>query len=55
MNIYKRIAEKVIGELAGRKGFDNFWDKIDEDVRKEIIDKITEIITTEFITGCNKE
>ena len=40
----KSAAEAIIQYLSDRKGFDGFWDSIDDDIQEEIIDEIAEII-----------
>lgn len=32
----QRVVTAVLDELRGRKGFDNWWDDLDEDIREEI-------------------
>lgn len=33
-------AEKIIEKLSGRKGFDSWWDDIDEDIQSEILEEM---------------
>ena len=33
-------AREIIDELNGRKGFDDWWYNIDEDIQEEIIEEI---------------
>lgn len=37
-------AIEILDELNGRNGYDNLWDDLDEDLRKEIKDAIIEIL-----------
>ena len=34
------IAEQVISVLQNRRGFDHFWERIDDDIQSDIIDEI---------------
>lgn len=36
------ISAAVLSELEGRKGFDWWWDDLDEDIQQEIRDALTE-------------
>lgn len=39
------IAERIINELTGRRGFDAAWDDCDEDIQQEILSAIEKICT----------
>jgi hypothetical protein len=41
------IAERIIGKLSRRGGFDAWWDDIDRDIRQEIRDEMAELIPAE--------
>lgn len=41
-------ADSVIDELDRRKGFDNFWNRIDKDIQDDIRNSIAEIIDEEY-------
>ncbi len=47
----KKIWKAVFDELYDRKGFDNWWDDIDEFVQRDIRECATEIIETELKRG----
>jgi len=36
------VAHQIINSLCDRKGFDDWWYNIDEDIQQSIIDDITE-------------
>ena len=36
--------EEIIEELNGRKGFDDWWGNIDEDIQEEIINSLINIL-----------
>lgn len=38
------LALRVLDALNGRKGYDQWWDNVDDDLREEIIDKLAIII-----------
>jgi hypothetical protein len=40
IEISKFVIYDVMRELTGRKGFDDWWDNIDDDIQKEIFDKL---------------
>lgn len=40
----REAAQAVIDELTDRRGFDDWWFGIDEEIQQEILDTITEII-----------
>ena len=35
-----RIVEAVLKDFQDRKGFDYFWDDIDEDIKTEIVEEL---------------
>ena len=46
-----RVATEILDELNGRSGYDNLWDDLDEDLRKEIKDAIIEILEQYYETA----
>lgn len=40
----RELSELVISSLNGRKGFDNWWDELDEDLHEEITAELADII-----------
>ena len=40
MSVSEEIVELVLHELRGRKGFGGWWDRIDPDIRKEIVETL---------------
>lgn len=38
------IAQRVIDFLSDRKGFDHWWDNIDDDIQEEIIRELDEMV-----------
>jgi len=38
------IANKIINLLLGRKGFSGWWDGIDAEIQREILEEIEKII-----------
>jgi hypothetical protein len=38
------LAHDIIRELEGRKGFDDWWDWIDYDVQREVIEALEKVI-----------
>jgi hypothetical protein len=47
----ERIADEVLDELRGRKGFDWWWDDLYEDIQHEIRDALVERVTSVLIGG----
>jgi hypothetical protein len=43
----ERIVQKILKELAGRAGFDSWWDEIDETTQEEITEALVEIVEVE--------
>lgn len=39
-----KIVEEILTELNGRKGFDDWWYNIDEEIQDEIKDDLIEIV-----------
>ena len=49
MNIeIKNCVGEIIDELCDRKGFDDWWYNLDDEVEKEITDKLEEIVKRRF-------
>ena len=46
MDDKKELIEKIINELNGRSGFDDWWYNIDEDTQKEITENLINILPT---------
>ena len=40
----KKILFGVLGDLLGRKGFDNEWDGIDDETKEELLTENLEIV-----------
>lgn len=40
-------AADIIVFFSGRKGFDWWWDDLDEDIQQEILDELDELLRTE--------
>ena len=38
------IAYQIIDILRSKKGFDDWWDNIDEDIQLELLEKISETV-----------
>lgn len=53
MNSRKELIEKIIGELNGRKGFDDWWYNIDEDIQEEITETLVNILPIHNVSGCS--
>ena len=49
------IVQRIILELSGRAGFDEFWYSIDQDIREEILSVLVNIVDNELSmwTGVN--
>lgn len=43
MNV-KKVTKEILKALNDRKGFDDWWDGIEEDIQEEITSEIIEII-----------
>ena len=43
------IAAAVLSELEGRKGFDWWWDDLDEDIQQEIREALTERVAAVLV------
>lgn len=41
--------------LSGRKGFDGWWDGIDEDIQDEIIEEMADILETTWSSKWGKD
>jgi predicted amidophosphoribosyltransferase len=41
---YRGIAQKVMNQLNGRRGYDNLWDDLGDELREEILEDIASII-----------
>lgn len=39
-----KLAKEIISTLNNRGGFDHWWDSIEEDIRKEIIEELSLVI-----------
>ena len=46
-NVEPVIAD-IIGALDDRKGFDDWWDELDEDIQDDIKDELVEIVVGWF-------
>ena len=46
MDDRRDLIEKIINELNGRSGFDDWWYNIDEDTQKEITENLINILPT---------
>ena len=46
MDDRRDLIEKIINELNGRGGFDDWWHNIDEDTQKEITENLINILPT---------
>ena len=44
----KKCVGEIIDELCDRGGFDDWWYKLDDEVEKEITDKLEEIVEKRF-------
>lgn len=42
----KELAEDIIAMFLDRNGFDNWWDGVDENIQREIMQEILHIIET---------
>ena len=40
----KKILFRVLGDVFGRRGFDNAWDDIDDEIREELLAENLEIV-----------
>ena len=40
----KKIVDEILSELNGRKGFDDWWYNIDEDITEEIENELVDIV-----------
>lgn len=52
MNSRKELIEKIIDELNGRKGFDDWWYDLDEDIQEEITETLVNILPIHSVSGC---
>lgn len=48
MRLASRIVETVLREFSSRKGFDWWWEDIDEDVQQEIREALTALIEADL-------
>jgi len=44
----KKCVGEIIDELCDRNGFDDWWYELDDEVEKEITDKLEEIVEKRF-------
>ena len=44
----KKCVGEIIDELCNRNGFDDWWYNLDDEVEKEITDKLEEIVEKRF-------
>jgi hypothetical protein len=44
----KKCVGEIIDELCDRNGFDNWWYNLDDEIEKEITDKLEEIVERRF-------
>ena len=44
----KKCVGEIIDELCNRSGFDDWWYNLDDEVEKEITDKLEEIVKRRF-------
>ena len=51
MDNRKELIEKIIDELNGRGGFDDWWCNIDEDIKEEITEALVNILPIPFVTN----
>lgn len=47
----QRIVRAILDDLEDRKYFDEWWDTIDEETQKEIIEELESIVTEELKEG----
>ncbi|AKM77864.1 MAG: hypothetical protein UX49_C0049G0002 [Candidatus Wolfebacteria bacterium GW2011_GWC2_46_275] len=40
----KKILFAILGDLTGRRGLDNAWDDIDDDVKEELLESNLEVV-----------
>lgn len=47
-NVSRRIVRGILQDLTDRRGLRHEWDRIDEDIRKEIVDVWEKVASTEL-------
>lgn len=50
-NTFKVISKTIIEKLSDRQGFDGWWGNIDDDIQKEILKEIEDIVKTAILNS----
>jgi hypothetical protein len=51
----KKTSQEIIDMLCDRKGFDNWWYSLDDDIENEIISEIEKIIQNRLVSKKSNE
>ncbi len=55
MDNRKELIEKILDELNGRSGFDDWWCNIDEDTQEEITETLVNILPIHVVVGQSEQ
>lgn len=54
MDNRKEIVENILSELNGRRGFDDWWCNIDEDIKEEITETLVNLLPIQGVGNSNR-